>query len=53
MATFTVCYRMVCNGSVTVEADSEEEASRKAEELSASELGREAEDVETEIVSVS
>jgi len=51
MMKFTVNYRMVCNGTVEVEASSQEEANRLAENMPASALAAEADDVETEIVS--
>ena len=51
MAKFLINYRMTCNGSVEVEAETQAEANALAKELPASDLGREAEDVEVEIVS--
>ena len=43
---------MVCNGSVEVEARTQKEAEKLAENLPASKLGAEAEDVDVEVVDV-
>jgi hypothetical protein len=47
---YQVCFRMVCNGTAEVEAESLEEAVAKVRELPASVLGGEADDAEVEIV---
>lgn len=42
MAKFIVNYSVVCSGEVTVEAESEDQARSLVEDMSTTELGREA-----------
>lgn len=53
MAKFTVCYRLVCNGAITVEADDEDAASALVAAMDDATLAQSAlEDCEREFVSV-
>ncbi len=51
MARYLVSYRMVCNGTISVEANTVEDAEKAVENTELSILGKEADDGEVEIVS--
>lgn len=52
MAKFVVSYSVVCSGSVTVEAETEAEARIQVEGMNSSELGREADASDLDIMLV-